>query len=416
MHMGFEKLHLSQDLIKAVNRKGFVEPTTIQERCIPEIKAGHDVVAQSLTGSGKTAAFGLPILEKVLPGKGVQALILAPTRELAEQVKVTLESFSYFMKISITAVYGGMGMQPQVDALKRADIVVATPGRMLDHIRRNTVKLGSVNFLVIDEADKMFEMGFIEDLKEILSYLPKKRQTLLFSATMPAEIHRLIRMHLTTPVNIKEQLHVDKSLLKQVYYDVKPHEKFSLLVHLLKHKTSGLAIVFCRTRREVDTITKNLKLQKLHVMAVHGGLSQNRRLYAVESLKTENIQVLVATDVAARGLDINNISHIYNYDSAKTPNEYTHRIGRTARAGKSGEAVTILSERDHDDFRNVMSDRSLHIQKEELPSFEKVHFMRDMQRTRQNFSRHSGGSEHSSRFSRPHSQHRGFKPRFSHSR
>ena len=393
-------MNFGQNLLKAVKRSGFTEPTPIQEKSIPLIREGKDVVAQSLTGSGKTAAFALPLLEKIQPGKGVQALILAPTRELASQIRDTVISFSMFMKMSTTAVYGGVGMQPQVDALRRADIVVATPGRMLDHIGRGTANLNNISFLVLDEADKMFEMGFIEDVRDIISHLPKKRQTLLFSATITPEVHRLVGTYLMNPAVVKEQIHVDKNLLKQVYYDIDQHEKFSLLVHLLKNKTPGLAIVFCGTRREVDVITRNLKMQGVHAMAVHGGLSQNRRSQAVDSLKNEDINVLVATDVAARGLDINNISHIYNYDSPKSSSEYTHRIGRTARAGKYGEAVTILSQRDYENFRYVQSDNELHIQKEALPKFEQVQFMRYMGGNRGGFSRqgnrqgnfgHSGG-------------------------
>jgi len=395
--MGFEELQLQPDILKAVIRHGFVEPTAIQKKCIPEIKAGHDVVGQSLTGSGKTAAFGLPLLEKIHIGKGIQALILAPTRELANQVRDTLTIFASFTRIEITAIYGGIGINPQFDALKHAEVVVATPGRILDHISRKTIDLRNVKILVIDEADKMFEMGFIEDVREIINYLPAKRQTLLFSATISSSIHQLIKTYLKNPCSIKEQIHVDKTLLKQIYYDVRQHEKFSLLVYLLKNKTPGLAIAFCGTRREVDVLTKNLRMQNIHAMAVHGGLSQNRRSHAVDSLKKENIQVLVATDVAARGLDIKNISHIYNYDSPKNSDEYTHRIGRTARAGNSGEAVTLLSERDHENFRNVMTDRSLHIQKEQLPSFEILKFVREMHSGREgHFPRRNFGRNRSS--------------------
>lgn len=419
--MGFEELQLQPDMLKAVIKHGFLEPTAIQKKCIPEIKAGHDVVGQSLTGSGKTAAFGLPLLEKIHLGKGIQALILAPTRELANQVRDALTIFASFTRIDITAVYGGVGINPQFDALKHAEVVVATPGRILDHINRKTIDLRNVKILVIDEADKMFEMGFIEDVREIINYLPANRQTLLFSATISSDIHQLIKKYLKNPCLIKEQIHVDKTLLKQIYYDVRQQEKFSLLVYLLKNKTPGLAIAFCGTRREVDILTKNLRMQNINAMAVHGGLSQNRRSHAVDSLKKENIQVLVATDVAARGLDIKNISHIYNYDSPKNSSEYTHRIGRTARAGKYGEAVTLLSERDHENFRNVMIDRNLHIQKEQLPSFEILRFVREMHSERsghfqrRNFNRnrnsssmqgrYNTGSHQQSRFSRGFSHH-----------
>jgi len=410
--MGFEKLNLHPDILKAVKKSGFVEPTAIQKRCIPEIKAGKDVVGQSLTGSGKTAAFGFPIIEKIQHGKGIQALVLTPTRELAIQVQETLTIFSSFMKVYVIAVYGGVNIQPQADALRKAEIVVATPGRMLDHIKRNNVNFSNTKFLVLDESDKMFEMGLIEDVEEIIRHIPKERQTLLFSATMSSDIQHLVKKHLRTPVIIKEQIHVDKTLLKQVYYEVQQREKFSLLVHFLKNKTPGLAIVFCGTRREVDVVSRNLKLNGLRAMSVHGGLSQNKRTFAIDSLKKENVQVLVATDVAARGLDINNISHIYNYDSPKTSSEYTHRIGRTARAGKYGEAVTLLSDRDYDNFRNVLSDRSIEIQKEQLPQFEKVRFVREMQRNRDSFSRRDSTRHNYGRHNSGRDERVSFKPRF----
>ncbi|MGV8163095.1 MAG: DEAD/DEAH box helicase [Candidatus Nanoarchaeia archaeon] len=371
--MKFEELELRPEIMKAIQRLGFTEATPIQAKGIPEAMKGRDIVGQSSTGSGKTAAFGIPIFEKVERGQGIQAVILTPTRELAVQVQERMNDFAIYLNIKTTVVYGGVGIQPQIDALKRAEVVVATPGRMLDHIGRQTINLKNVKTFVLDEADKMFEMGFIEDVREILKSIPSKdRQTMLFSATISANIQGLIKAYLRDPFMIREKLHVDKSLLKQTYYNVQSKDKFSLLFHLLKHKTEGLAIVFCGTRREVDMINKNLKRQGIKSLAVHGGLSQNMRSNAVDSLKKENISVLVATDVAARGLDINNISHIYNYDSPKNSDEYTHRIGRTARAGNSGEAITLLSERDHENFRHVMSDRNLIINNAPLPEFEKM--------------------------------------------
>jgi len=380
--MEFEKLNLHPDLMKSVNRLGYKEPTPIQEKCIPLIKDGKDVVGQSLTGSGKTAAFGLPMLEKVVKGKGLQALVLTPTRELCVQVCDAIAGFGQFMRIHVTPVYGGVGLQPQIDAMKTAEIVVGTPGRILDHLERRTIDLHNVGYLVIDEADKMFEMGFIEDVERIISQTPKSRQTMLFSATMSTMVLNLVNKHLKSPVVVREKIHVDKSLLRQLYYEVPMYDKFSLLVHLLKHKTAELAIVFCGTRHEVDIISRNLKVQGVDVMAVHGGLSQNKRSYAVDALKKSNISVLVATDVAARGLDISNISHIYNYDVPKTPEEYVHRIGRTARAGHKGEAITILTERDHENFRRVLSDRTLQIYKENMPSFQRVRFVVEERRER----------------------------------
>ncbi len=374
--MKIEDLNLNPMLLKAVKGMGFAESMPIQEKCIPELRKGHDVVGQSSTGSGKTAAFALPILEKIKPGQGLQVLILTPTRELCVQVTEAMNEFGRYMRIRAVSVYGGVGIEPQIRAIKTADIVVGTPGRILDHLERKTIAFNSVKFLVLDEADRMFDMGFIDDVERIISQVPKDRQTMLFSATIGADVHNVVRKHLRSPVTIKGEIYVDKSLLKQVYYDIKAYEKFSLLVHLLKNKTSGLALIFCATRREVDTLSKNLKMQGIKAMPIHGGLTQNRRLYALDSLKKGHISVLAATDVAARGLDIKDVSHVYNYDVPKSSEEYVHRIGRTARAGMGGDAVTLLTERDYENFSNVLRDHTLDIKKAEPPQFEKVAFVR----------------------------------------
>lgn len=389
-NMNFEQLGIHPKLQQAVREMGFDEPTPIQQQCIPLIKQGKDVVGQSGTGSGKTAAFGLPILEQVQPKQGIQALILTPTRELCVQVNDSLNTFGKHLHIRSTPVYGGVGISPQMDALRYAEIVVGTPGRILDHMERRTIDLRRVKVFVLDEADKMFEMGFIEDVERILSQVPKERQTLLFSATLPSSVSAIIRRHLREPVTIKTNIHVDRSLLRQVYYNVRQHEKFSLLVHLLKNKTSGLGMVFCATRHETDIVAKNLQTNGVRAMAIHGGLSQNKRLHVLEQLRKEHIDVMVATDVAARGLDIKNVSHVYNYDVPKSSDDYVHRIGRTARAGAEGDAVTLLSERDYDNFNNVLRDRTLQVKQEETPKFERAEFVRGAGRERRNFSG-SGG-------------------------
>ncbi len=374
--MKFEQFNLNPELLKAVKGIGFEDATPIQEKCIPEIMAGKDVVGQSSTGSGKTAAFGLPILQKIHPGKGLQALVLTPTRELCVQVTEAMNEFGRHVRSRAASVYGGVGIEPQIHAIRTADVVVGTPGRILDHLERRTISFDKVRFLVLDEADKMFEMGFVEAVENIIRQVPKDRQTLLFSATFSSTIHDLVRKHLRSPVTIKGETHVDKSLLRQVYYDVKSYDKFSLLVHLLKNNPQGLALIFCATRREVDVVAKNLKTQGVKAMAIHGGLTQSRRLHALESLRRGRANVLVATDVAARGLDIKDVSHVYNYDVPKTSEEYVHRIGRTARAGEAGDAVTLLSERDYENFNSVLRDRSLDIRKAEAPTFEKLRFER----------------------------------------
>lgn len=375
--MKVEDLNLNPNLLRAIQELGYTEFTQIQEKCIPEIRQGKDVVGQSSTGSGKTVAFGLPILEKIQSAGGVQSLILTPTRELCVQVTDAINELGKHMHVKAASVYGGVGIEPQIHAIRKSEIIVGTPGRIIDHIRRGTINFRDVKFLVLDEADRMFDMGFIEDVEFIIKNVPGNRQTLLFSATVPQEVNRLIQKHLKSPVIIKTEIYVAKHLLKQVYYDIRPEEKFSLLVHLLKNKTGGLAIVFCATRREANTVGNNLRRHAVNVMTIHGGLTQNRRLDAIEALKNGSISVLVATDVAARGLDIKNVSHVYNYDVPKTSDEYVHRIGRTARAGEEGDAVTLVTERDHDNFRAVLRDRTLEISREEKPQFESIRLERE---------------------------------------
>jgi len=388
--MKISELKLKEPILKAVGDLGFVDVMPIQEKCIPEIMAGKDLFGHSSTGSGKTAAFGLPILEKIHPGHGLQVLVLTPTRELCVQVSEALQSFGKYIHIRVTSVYGGVGINPQIDAIPHSDIIVGTPGRILDHLRRGTLSFEKVKFLVLDEADKMFEMGFIDDVEEIIRHVPKERQTLLFSATLPAAVFNLVKKHMKSPISIKSEVYVDKSLLKQGFYVIDGREKFSLLVHLLKKNTAGLSMIFCATRHEVDILNRNLRMQGIHGMAIHGGLSQNKRSFALDSLKKEKINVLVCTDVAARGLDIRSVTYIYNYDVPKTSDEYVHRIGRTARAGDKGEAITLLCDRDYDNFNRVLTDRSLDIKKEEPIEFPQVRFDSGRDRFRQRPGFHRG--------------------------
>lgn len=375
--MKFEELNINKKLVEKTCEQGFEIMTLIQERCIPEIVRGKDVAGQSETGSGKTLAFCLPILDGTSPGRGLQVLILTPTRELCQQVTDVFLEYGKTLDIKTTSVYGGVSIGPQIKNIRDSEIVVGTPGRLLDHLRRKTIDFKNVRFLVIDETDKMLEMGFIDDVAEIISHIPKNRQTLMFSATILRSIHRLINKHLNNPLIIKTQSQVDKNKLEQIYYDIyEQNNKFSILVHLLKNKTSGLAIVFCATRKESDIVAKNLRCQGINAYAIHGGMSQNQRSQSLDALKNQRTDVLVATDLAARGLDIKNITHIYHYDVPKNSIDYIHRIGRTARAGANGSAVTLLTERDHDNFRRVQSNDELNIEKADIPEFKKLHFIR----------------------------------------
>lgn len=378
--MKFEELNLRPELHKAVHRMGFVDATEIQAKCIPVVLSGKDMVGQSQTGSGKTAAFGLPILNTIEAGHGVQAIILTPTRELCVQVHDIMRQMAQFMKIRIASVYGGVGIGPQIDELKRAEIVVGTPGRVMDHLERRTLDLSKTRYFVLDEADRMLEMGFIDDIKQILRSVPKDRQSLMFSATMPSPIKTIVQHEFKNPIFITGQTQVDTKLLKQIYYNLNPNEKFAVLVHLLKEK-QGVALIFCATRHEVDLVNDNLKKQGVKSVSIHGGLTQSKRLNVVDMIKNEKVRVLVATDVAARGLDIRNITHVFNYDLPKTPEEYTHRIGRTARAGDAGEAITLLTHADYDNFSRVLANRSIKITRMETPKYVPIKFERMQQRS-----------------------------------
>jgi ATP-dependent RNA helicase DeaD len=394
--MKCEQLSIHTKLLAKLQEQEFKELTLIQEKCIPEIIRGKDVVGQAETGSGKTLGFCLPILNKITPGQGLQALVLTPTRELCMQVTEVFKDFGKNLGIRTTSVYGGVSIGPQIHDIRLSDIVIGTPGRMLDHLRRRTIDLRNIRILVLDETDKMFEMGFVDDVEEIIRQIPQQRQLLMFSATISEDVHRLARKHLKNPVIVKTQSYVDHSKLKQIYYDIfQQNQKFSLLVHLLNRNTDGLSIVFCGTRRESDAVSKNLARQGIRASAIHGGMRQQKRASSLDALKTQKTKVLVATDVAARGLDIKNVTHIYNYDVPKTPTEYVHRIGRTARAGANGAAITLLTERDHDNFRRVQSNDDLRIERADIPDFQKVPFMRRFEpQGHQQFrgpSRHSFG-------------------------
>ena len=364
----FRKLGLSEELIRALKDLGFEKPTEIQEKTIPVALAGKDVIGGSATGSGKTLAFGASIIDKVVKNKGVQALILTPTRELAEQVAQSLEKFSKYKELNVAMVYGGVGMEPQISAIEYSEIVVGTPGRLLDHLERRTLMLNNVKTLVLDEADRMLDMGFIDDVEKIISQCPKERQTFLFSATIDADISRIASRYMKEPVEIAVEQYVDASKLKQMFYDVPPSMKFSLLVHLLKHENAELVMVFCNTRQNADFVARNLGLNDIDAIAIHGGLTQAKRSKIMEHFHKGRVGVLVCTDVAARGLDIKNVSHVYNYDISKTSEEYIHRIGRTARAGEEGKAISIVSQRDYENFSRVLDDQEIKIEKVELPA------------------------------------------------
>jgi len=395
----FEELGLSEEMLWTLSGLGIKIPSEIQEKTIPLVLAGRDVIGGSATGSGKTLAFASGIVENLEKNGRVQALVLTPTRELAEQVATSIRKFSKHKKVNVLPVYGGVNIDTQIRALKNTDVVVGTPGRILDHLQRDTLQLGKVKFLVLDEVDRMFDMGFQDDVEKILENVPTKRQTMLFSATISSAIDHLSKKHTHKPVEVSVESHVDASKLKQVYYDVPDHLKFSLFVHLLKKEKGRLVMVFCNTRRNADFVTNNLNHLKIPAKAIHGGMVQNKRSRVMGEFNSKDgVNVLVCTDVAARGLDIKGVSHVYNYDLPKTSEEYIHRIGRTARAGKDGIAISVLCSRDYDNFNNIKKDTELKIEEVPLPRIDRVGIIIE---SRKNFSRGGGIKRSSDYRSRP---------------
>ena len=344
--MTFENLQLNGAMLRAVERVGYREPTPIQVRSIPHILHGRDIVGCAQTGSGKTAAFALPIIQLLRERHGkrrIRVLALAPTRELAAQIDEEFGKFSRNSSLRHAAIYGGVGQQPQVDALRRGvDILTATPGRLLDLMNQGFIRLDRIEFFVLDEADRMLDMGFINDVKRIIKRLPKKRQTMLFSATMPQAIQDLSRSILTDPVKVEAnpQSTTVESIAQSLYF-VEGGDKRALLKHILRDAASEKVLVFTRTKHRANNLAKQLNRARIPAEAIHGNKSQGARTRALARFKTGHAPVLVATDIAARGLDIEAVTHVINFDLPNIPESYVHRIGRTARAGASGFAYSF---------------------------------------------------------------------------
>lgn len=335
--------------MKSIQHMGFEEATPIQSETIPLAMKGGDVIGQAQTGTGKTVAFGVPMIEKIDTTRDqVQGLIVAPTRELAVQVAEELYKLGKEARIRVVSVYGGQEISRQIRALKRPPhIIVGTPGRLLDHINRRTVDFSTVETVVLDEADEMLNMGFIEDIEAILSKVPEEHQTLLFSATMPDPIRRIANRFMNEPELVKiKATHLTSDLIAQYFVKVQEREKFDAFTRLLDIQMPELAIVFGRTKRRVDELIEALAIRGYNADGIHGDLTQARRLQVLRKFKDGSIDILVATDVAARGLDISGVSHVYNFDIPQDPESYTHRIGRTGRAGKEGAAVTFVTPRE----------------------------------------------------------------------
>jgi len=372
----FEKLGVSKSIMEALKKKGFEEPTDIQKLVIPKIlNSDKDIVAQAQTGTGKTAAFGIPLIEMIDRKKsGVKCLILTPTRELANQVAEEINSLKGRRKLKIVPVYGGQSLELQLKRLKEgADIVVGTPGRILDHLKRKSLDISKIDFFILDEADEMLNMGFINDIKTIFRYTPENRRVLLFSATMPREILNLAKTFMKDYELIKvDAKQLTTSLTEQIYFEVREEDKFEALCRIRDMYPEFYGLIFCRTKVDVDTVANKLIDRGYNAEGLHGDLSQYQRERILHKFKTKRINMLVATDVAARGIDIDNLTHVINYSLPQNPESYVHRIGRTGRAGKKGIAITFVTPSEYRNLLYIMRISNTEIKKEKLPGVEEI--------------------------------------------
>ncbi|WP_138418991.1 DEAD/DEAH box helicase [Aquibacillus sediminis] len=371
----FSALGISKSIMKALEKMGFEEATPIQEQTIPLGMQGKDVIGQAQTGTGKTAAFGIPMLEKIdQDQKRIQGLVVAPTRELAIQVSEEIHRLGKFKGVRTLPVYGGQHMDRQIRALKDGPhIVVATPGRLLDHIRRKTINISGVHTAVLDEADEMLNMGFIDDIRDILKAIPEQRQTLLFSATMPKEIRNIAETLMKKPEEVKvKSKEMTVSNIDQFFVEVHEKQKFDTLTNLLDIHAPELAIVFGRTKKRVDEVTEGLHARGFRAEGIHGDLTQGKRMSVLNKFKHGRIEVLVATDVAARGLDISGVTHVYNFDVPQDPESYVHRIGRTGRAGKAGEAISFITPREMPHLHLIEKTTKSKVQRMQAPSIDEA--------------------------------------------
>jgi len=381
MYEKFFEFKLSDDILNSIAGMGFEEPSQIQKMAIPPVLKGKDIIGVAQTGTGKTAAFGIPIIEKGLKGRSRRpaAIVLVPTRELAMQVAEELNKIGKFSGTVAVPIYGGQSIDRQFRSLTRGiDIVVGTPGRVIDHIRRKTLNLSEVSTVVLDEADEMLNMGFVDDMRTILQETPDNRQTLLFSATMPEQILRISRQYMKKPETVRvDTKNLVVAKIKQVFFEVRESDKIKALTRILDVQDNALTLVFCHTKREVDGLSGKLKSMGYEAGAIHGDFTQAFRDEMMRKFKTNAIDILVATDVAARGLDINDVTHVINYSIPQNPDAYVHRIGRTGRAGKCGIAITFVTPREYRQLRLIERCAKTKIQKGKLPTRAEVREARE---------------------------------------
>lgn len=371
----FTDFGLSDHIMRAVGNLGFEEATPIQEQAIPAALEGRDLIGQAQTGTGKTAAFGIPLVERIsVKAQNIQGIVVAPTRELAVQVAEELNKLGQFKGIRTLPVYGGQDIQRQIRGLqKRPHIITGTPGRLLDHIRRKTIRLQDIATVILDEADEMLNMGFIEDIEAILKETPQTRQTMLFSATMPGPIQQLARRFMKDPLMIAvRSKEVTVPNTEQHHIVLEEKQKFDVLCRLLDTQSPELAIVFGRTKRRVDELYEALNKRGYSAEGIHGDMTQSRRDSVMRQFKEGTIDILVATDVAARGLDISGVTHVYNFDIPQDPESYVHRVGRTGRAGKAGVATTFVTPRETGHLRAIEAGTKARIHRQAVPTMKEA--------------------------------------------
>jgi len=379
---GFISLNLSNNLLKALADMNFVNPSSIQQEAIPQVLSGNDIIAKAPTGSGKTAAFAIPIIEKLdlnPENTSIQAIVLSPTRELAIQVHKEFEKLTkYIDNVSTVSIYGGQNIEKQLGALKRKpQIIVATPGRLMDHLRRGSIKLDLVHTVVLDEADEMLDMGFRDDIHTILEDTPVNRQTILFSATMAKNIMEIAKKFMKQPnvVDVSNDL-MNAPDIEQQYFEVAEKNKIELIARLLNLHNMQVALVFCNTKSNVDKVVEMLKTKGYFADAIHGDMNQSQREKVMFGFRKGSVKILVATDVAGRGIDVKNIEAVFNYDLPRDDEDYIHRIGRTGRAGKSGLAFTFVSKRQVQSLRRIERANGIQIHQKDIPSFEEIEIAR----------------------------------------
>lgn len=379
---GFSELGLSDNLLKALSDMNFSNPSSIQKEAIPQVLSGNDIIAKAPTGSGKTAAFAIPIIEKLdlsPENKSIQALVLCPTRELAIQVHREFEKLTkYFENVSVVSVYGGQNIEKQLSALKKQpQIIVATPGRLMDHLRRGSIRLTFAHTVVLDEADEMLDMGFREDIYTILEETSVERQTILFSATMAKDIIEITKKFQKSPniVDVTDNL-LNTPDIEQQYFEVVEKDKIELITRLLHLHNVNLALIFCNTKSNVDKVVEILKTKGYFSDAIHGDMNQTQREKVMRGFRNGSVKILVATDVAGRGIDVKNIEAVFNYDLPRDDEDYIHRVGRTGRAGTSGISFTFVSKKQVQSLRRIERANGIQIHKKEIPSFEEIQVAR----------------------------------------